>query len=95
MKMNIHVNSYTQCTHNARKCKSEKEHYQQTISDQEVKGIVSNLYTIEIGSLGHWLHTSQKALLKGAPLITKKMARKTMDEAANKVIGDSQVMIKA
>ena len=38
---------------NARKCKSEKELYQQAISDLEVKGIASNLYTIEIGSLGH------------------------------------------
>ena len=26
------------------------------------------LYTIEIGSLGHWLYTSQKALLKAVPL---------------------------
>ena len=50
---------------------SQKELYQQTISGLEVKG-VANLYTIEIGSLGHWLHTSQKALLKGAPLVTKK-----------------------
>ena len=54
---------------NARKRKSEKELYQQVISDLEVKGIASNLYTIEIGSLGHWLHTSQMALLKGAPQI--------------------------
>ena len=79
---------------NARKCKSEKDLYQQAISDREVKGIVSNLYTIEIGSLRHWLHTSKKALLIGAPLITKKMTRKIMDEAANKVIGASQVVFK-
>lgn len=44
---------------NARKCKSEKVSYLQALSDLEVKGIVSNLYTIiEIGSLGHWLHAS-------------------------------------
>ena len=49
---------------NTRKRKSEKELYQQAISDLEVKSIVSNLFAIELGSLGHWLHTSQKALLK-------------------------------
>ena len=77
---------------NARKCKSKKYLYQQAISDLEVKGIASNLYTIEIESLRHWLHTSQMALLKGPPLKTKKMARKIMDEAANKVIGATQVI---
>ena len=65
---------------NARRCKSEKELYQQAISDL---------------ALGHWLHTSQMALLKGAPPITKKMARKIMNEVANKVIGPSQIIFKA
>ena len=56
-------------------CKSEKESYQQALSDLEAKGIVSNLYTIEIRSLGHWLHASQKPLLNVAPLATKQIAR--------------------
>ena len=55
----------------------------------------THLYTIEIGSLGHWLPNSQKALMKAAPSITKQIARKTMDEAARKVIGASQVIFKA
>ena len=46
---------------NARKCMPAKESYRQALSDLEVKGIVSNLYTIEIGSLGHWFHALQKA----------------------------------
>ena len=50
---------------------ARKELYQQAISDLEVKGIASNLYTIEIVSLRHRLHTLQNALLKGAPLIIK------------------------
>lgn len=51
----------------------------QVLSDLEVKDIVSNLYTIEIGLLGHWLHASQEALLQAAPLLTKLLARKIMD----------------
>ena len=74
---------------------SQKKNYTSKQSVIGSKGIVSNLYTIEIGSLGHWLHTLQKALLKVAPLITKKMARKIMDEAINKVIGASQFIFKA
>ena len=57
---------------NVRKSKSEKELYQQVMSDLEVRGIASKQCSIEIGSHGHWLHTSQMALLKGAPLVTKK-----------------------
>ena len=53
------------------------------------------IHTIEIGSLGHWLPTSQRALLKAAPLLAKQLARKTMDEAARKVVGASQVIFKA
>ena len=45
----------------ARSHKSEKETYRQALGDLEVKGFVSNLYTIEMGSLGHWLYTSQQS----------------------------------
>ena len=61
---------------NARDRKSQKDIYLHALSDLEAKGFVSNLYTIEIGSLGHWLPTSQRALLKAAPLLTKQLARK-------------------
>ena len=33
--------------------------------------------------------------MKAAPLLTKQLARKTMDEAARKVVGASQVIFKA
>ena len=79
---------------NARKRKSEKVFFWQALSNLEVKGIVSNLYTIEIGSLRHWLHASQKFLLRAVPLISKQMVRKIMDEAASTVIGASQVIFK-
>ena len=52
----------------------------------EAKGLASHLHTIEIGSLGHWLLTSQCALLKAVPSLKKQTARKTMDEAACIVI---------
>ena len=79
---------------NARKRKSEKVFFWQALSNLEVKGIVSNLYTIEIGSLRHWLHASQKFLLRAVLLISKQMVRKIMDEAASTVIGASQVIFK-
>ena len=81
--------------YNARDRKSHKEIYLQALSDFEAKGLATQLYTVEIGSLGHWLPNSQRALMKAAPLLTKQTARKTMDEAACKVIGASQVIFKA
>ena len=79
----------------ARSRKSEKETNWQALGDLEVKGFVSNLYTIEMGSLRHWLYTSQRALLKAVPLLTKQMMRKIVDEAVRKVIGASQVIFMA
>ena len=78
---------------NARDRKSHKEPYLQALSDLEAKGLVTLLYTVEIGSLGHWLPNSQRALMLAAPLLTKQTARKTMDEAAHKIIGASQVIL--
>ena len=46
----------------AKKCKSGKEVYLQAIGDMEAKGLISHLHTIEIGSLAHWLLTSQRTL---------------------------------
>ena len=80
---------------NARDRKSQKEIYLQALSDLEAKGYASHLHTIEISSLGHWLPTSQSALLKAVPSLKKQAVGKTMDEAACKVIGPSQVIFKA
>ena len=79
----------------ARQRNSEKEAYQLVLSDLEAKGLTSNLYTIEIGSLGHWLPSSRTALLKFATGLTKKDATKLMDTAACKVIKASQVIFRA
>ena len=94
IELTIPHNSFESLS-NARERKSRKETYLQALSDLEVKGLISNLYTIEIGSLGHWLPISLRALLKSVPSITKQAARKTMDETAQKVIGASQVIFKA
>ena len=80
---------------NARLCKSKKETYLQVLNDLEVKGITSQSHTIEIGSLGHWLPSSLKILLVAAPSFTKTAARKSMDEAARRVIRASQVIFNA
>ena len=79
----------------ARRRKSGKEVYLQALGDLEAKGLISHLHTIEFGSLGHWLPTSQRTLLEAVPSLTKKMTRKTMDEAACKVVGASEVIFKA
>ena len=81
--------------YNARDRKSHKDIYLQVLSDFEAKGLASHLFTIEIGSLGHWLPDSQRDLMKAIPSLTKQTARKIMDEAARKVIGASQVIFKA
>ena len=73
-----------------RKHKSGKEVYLQALGDLEAKGL-----TLEIGSLGHWLPTSQRTLLEAVPSLTNKMPRKTMDEAACKIVGASKVIFKA
>ena len=70
---------------NARARKSTKESYQQTLNDLERKGFNSYLLTIEIGSLGHWTHNSQRALIKAAPFMSKHSAKTIMDQAATKV----------
>ena len=56
----------------ARKRKSGREVYLQALGDLEAKGLISHLHTIEIGSLGHWLPTSQRTLLEAVQSLTKK-----------------------
>ena len=41
------------------------------------------------------LESSQKALMKAVPSVMKQTVKKTMDDAACKVIGASQVIFKA
>ena len=76
----------------AKKRKPEKELYQQALSNLESKGFEGDFYTIEIGTLGHWLPTSQTSLLKVSPSLTKKEASSILDQAAKKVICASQII---
>ena len=61
----------------------------------EMKAIVSDLCTIEIGPLIHWLHTSQMALLKACTTGNQTNGNEDHDVAASKVIGASPVTFKA
>ena len=56
-----------------------KETYLQSLGYVETKALLP-------GSVGHWLPSFQRALLKAAPLLTKLAARKTLNKAARKVI---------
>ena len=92
LELTIPHNS-TESISSARARKSSNENYQRTLSNLEQKGFNSYLLTIEIGSLGHWSHDSQRSLIKAAPLMSKHSARTiTMDQAATKVIGASQIL---
>ena len=65
----------------AMKRKSKKETYQQVLSDLEVNSSSVGLYMIDIGTLGHWLHSSQMALWKTAPSLMKKKVTMILDSA--------------
>ena len=78
----------------AKERKLEKELYQQALSDLESRGVEGELYTIEIGTLGHWLPTSWTSLLKAFPSLTKKEASSILDLAAKKVICASKIIFK-
>ena len=78
----------------AKERKSEKELYQQALNDLESKGFEGDLYTIKIGTLGHWFPTSRTSLLKASPFLTKKEAGSILDQAAKKVICASQIIFR-
>ena len=80
---------------NARTRKSTKENYQQALSDLESRDWSANLHTIEIGSLGHWVHSSLRSLCLACPSISKKDARAILDSAATKVISASELIFRA
>ena len=54
--------------HKTKVLNSSKENYQKVLSDFDVS---ADLYTIEIGSLGHWLPSSRTPLLKAFPALKK------------------------
>ena len=90
-----HTCNSMESLYNTRDCKSHKEIYLQFVSDFEAKGLATRLFTIETGSLGHWLPDSQRDLMKAAPSLTRQTTRKIIDKAARKVIGASQMIFKA
>ena len=75
----------------AKVLKSSNENYQKVLSDFDVS---AELYTIEIGSLDHWLPSSRTALLKAFPSL-KKSATSILDPAGKKVVGASQIIFYA
>ena len=78
------------------KRKTEKEAYQQALSDLEAKGFSASLYTIKIGTLGHWLHSSRTSIAVESTehLLTKKNATTILDTAAKKVINAAQIIFR-
>ena len=95
IELTIPHNSMESVISNARTRKSKKQLYQQALSDLEVKGFTSDLCTIEIGSLGHWLSTSQRAILQAIPSLSRQTIKKILDIAAHKTIGASHVIFIA
>ena len=79
----------------AKVLKSSKEKYQKVLSDFDVKGLSAELYTIEIGSLGQWLPSSRKALLKAFPGITQKSLQPPFLAQPGKVVSASQIIFYA
>lgn len=57
------------------------------LSDLETDGYAASLYTIEIGTLSHWLNSS-------LPSLTKQQATKLLDTAAAKVVSASQIIFR-
>ena len=79
----------------AKTFKSQKENYQKVLSDFDARMMSAELFTIEIGSLGHWLPSSRKALLQSFPSLKKTVASSILDKAGVKVVGASQTVFRA
>ena len=56
------------------------------MSDLETKGMVSELVTIEIGALGHWLPHTRSALRQQIPSLSKSTATQLLDLAAKAIV---------
>ena len=79
----------------AKTFKSQKENYQKVLSDFDARRVSAELYTIEIGSLGHWLPCSRKSLLQSFPTLKKSTASSILDRAGMRVVGASQTIFKS
>ena len=79
----------------AKTFKSQKENYQKVLSDFDARRVSAELYTIEIGSLGHWLPCSRKSLLQSFPTLKKSTASSILDRAGMRVVGASQTNFKS
>ena len=49
-----------------------------------------SIVTVEIGSLGHWIQSSQRSICQAIPSISKRNAKEILDSAAAKVISASE-----
>ena len=79
----------------ARRFKANKENYQVLLSDLNFNGYQSELITIEIGALGHWLPRSLSAIRKVFPSLAKEDVKLLLDRASKVVISSSQIIFNA
>ena len=56
------------------------------MSDLETKGIISELVSIEIGALGHWLPHTRSSLQQQVSSLFKSAATHLLDSAAKAVV---------
>ena len=57
--------------------------------------MIYHTFSIEIGTLGHWLQPFLRSLLSPSMSFTKRVAREVMDEAARKEISASEIIFQA
>ena len=72
-----------------------QKNYQQALSDFEERGWDASLHTVEIGSLGHWIQSSQISICQAVISISKRNAKEILDCAAAKVISASEILFRA
>ena len=56
------------------------------MSDLETKGMISELVSIEIGALGHWLSPTRSSLRQQVPSLSKSAATHLLDLAVKAVV---------
>ena len=60
--------------------------YQHALSDLQTKGMISELVTIEIGALGHWLPYTRSSLQQQVSLLSKSATTHVLDSAAKAIV---------
>ena len=80
---------------NAHSRKEAKENYNMLLGDLEAKGYSASLLAIEIGSLGHSLTSTQAALSRHSPSLSKQGVKKPFDEAGKVAISASYFIFLA